>query len=102
MPLLTALYECLTLLSYLTPDVTEGSWRVLADDLRANAVQEYVQKTVEFLQNEDTPQPQRDEDDYEAPSEAKSQMIKYERLADFIEHGIRRVGRLWRRDLLAG
>jgi hypothetical protein len=80
----------------LLPDALKvGSWQNAADDLRGAAVGEYVVKQVELLAESGggmTPGNEGTEKSLEG----------YEKLADFIEEGVQRVGKVWPQDRLDG
>lgn len=97
LPLLTALYECKELVQLLGPATTEARWSEAADELRGEAVSEYVMKTMECLHGVTD-----DEHHSGAEEDEQSIMMGYEKLADFIEAGVRRVARVWKRDMLEG
>lgn len=78
------------------PDsLTDDFWQTTADDLRGAAVGEYVVKQVELLAEgggDESPSAQGMEKSLEG----------YEKLADFIEEGVQRVGKAWPQDRLDG
>lgn len=71
------------------------AWKDAADDLRAAAVGEYVQRQSDFLGgNGDIL--------VGAGAETDKSLEGYEKLADFIDSGIKRVGKVWPKDRLEG
>jgi hypothetical protein len=80
-------------LSTLLPEKAKGEyWQETADELRGAAVGEYVGKQVEFL-----------EDDGGVLGNASDKSLEgHEKLADFIDDGIKRVGKVWPQDRLDG
>lgn len=83
-------------LSALLPDSLKNTfWQDAADDLRGAAVGEYVVKQVELLEGGN--------DAGLMSGDATTKSLEgYERLSDFIEDGVRRVGKVWPQDRLDG
>lgn len=100
--LLAALYGSPKTLTILPPEVVVDSWNKIADELRAHAVGEYVQKTTEFLGEDSSAGTPSDSDSQASGQSKDNTLLGFERLADWIESGIRRVARVWPRNLIAG
>ena len=83
-------------LSSLLPDtLKEEFWRNAADELRGAAVGEYVVNQVELLSE--------GSGDLGPGAQGTEKSLQgYERLADFIEEGVQRVGKVWPQDRLDG
>lgn len=100
--LLSALYSSPKTLTILPPEVVVDSWNKIADELRAHAVGEYVQKTTEFLGEDSSSGSPSETESQSSENHKDATLIGFERLADWIESGIRRVARVWPRNLIAG
>lgn len=93
--LIKALLDSPDLSSLLPDTLKEEFWRNAADELRGAAVGEYVVNQVELLSE--------GSGDLGPGAQGTEKSLQgYERLADFIEEGVQRVGKVWPQDRLDG
>ncbi len=85
--LINALHAC-PLVDMLPKELKIESWLDAADEIRAGAVGDYVEKTQEFLSNENI--------------NRQGMLHGFEQTADWMENGLRRVAVAWQKNALAG
>lgn len=101
--LLVALYDSSSVISLLPGTATVQSWNNIADELRAHAVGEYVQRNTEFQEHASCAEERSIEGSTASVHTIKDPTLEgFEKLADWIEAGIRRVSRVWPRGFIDG
>jgi hypothetical protein len=93
--LIKALLDSPDLSGLLSDSLKVDFWQNAADDLRGAAVGEYVVKQVELLAESGG-------DEMPSNEGTEKSLGGYEKLADFIEEGVQRVGKVWPQDRLDG